>query len=361
LKKAAIITAFEPSQFRGGIETYTTQLVDLLRSRGVKTDIYHTGMIGEDHGFHNDYLGKLYLTGKKVISSGEAYDMVIANAFYGLGFFPPKTKTFNIFHLTHAGFAEEIKEIVPRRQYLEWKFLWGEFCESVSGFNRTKIAVSESVREELRRFYGFFDVSLIPNFVDTDVFVRCDRVSSRKKWGIPDEAFVGLYVGRWDILKRCDITERVVREKPDVYWLVVLGTGSDETAVPRSENVKVIGQVEHKSMNTIYSAADFMLFPSSYEGFGYVIIEAMACELPVITSNVGIAKTLYKDEPFLDLLLPDFTVGSRGIVLSAIEKMEYLRSHRGRAEIMAAEGRRIIEQEFGKEEWKKRMLRVLEL
>src|SRR4030066_742640 len=187
--------------------------------------------------------------------------MVIANAFYGLGYFPPIVKTFNIYHLTHMGFAEEIKYTVPRNQYFEWKYLWGDFCEAVCGFNRIKIAVSESVKDELSRFYGFNDVSVLPNAVDTNIFMKSDRVLSRRKWAIPESAYVGLYVGRWDILKGCDILEGVIRRKPDVYWVLVLGTGSDRKAVPQMDNVKIIEQLEHGRMSELYSAADFMLFP----------------------------------------------------------------------------------------------------
>lgn len=149
-KKAAIITAFDPFAFKGGIETYTAQLVDLLKSHNVESDIYHIGLVNKDHGFHNDYLGKLYLTGKEVLEDDKDYDFIIANAFYGLSYFPPRVKTYNIFHLTHMGFAEKIKDVVPPYQYLEWNLLWGELSESVSGYDRIKIAVSESVKDELK-------------------------------------------------------------------------------------------------------------------------------------------------------------------------------------------------------------------
>jgi glycosyltransferase involved in cell wall biosynthesis len=359
LKKAAIITAFDPFEFKGGIETYTLQLRDLLEDRDVRTDIYHTGMVREDHGLHNDYLGRLYVTGRKVLENREDYDLVIANAFYGLGFFPPGERTFNIFHLTHMGFAEQIKEIVPKDQYLEWKVLWGGLCESVSGFHRVRIAVSESVRDELSTYYGFDEVTVIRNCVDTDAFVRADKIGARRRWGIPEHAFVGLYVGRWDILKRCDILEEVMRATPDVYWLVALGTGSERNAVGQMRHGKIIEQVEHRYMNTVYSAADFMLFPSSYEGYGYAVTEAMACELPVIASNVGIVKTIYKAEPFQRLLLPDFSAGLKNIVVSALENIECVRSRRDWISKVEKEGRRLMEREFGTEEWKTRMLGVL--
>ncbi len=356
--KSAIITAFNPFKFRGGIETYTVMLADLLISHDVQSDIYHIGDDGT-RGFHNDYLGKLYQTGKRFLELEKDYDMVIANGFYGLGYFPPGINTFNIFHSTHKGFADEIKDVVPLCQYLEWKFLWGELGESVSGFNRTKIAVSECVRDELKRYYSFDDVMVVTNGIDTERFIKADKVLSRKKWDIPQDAFVGLYVGRWDILKGCDLLEGVIMKMPDVYWVMVLGTGSEKDAVPQLVNVSVIEQVEHENMNEIFSAADFMLFPSRYEGFGYAIIEAMACELPVVTTNMGIAKTIYKDKPFNELLLPEFSTGLENVVRLALKKIEFLRSDNDMKEYLVKKGRELVEKEYDIGQWKKQIARIL--
>lgn len=361
IAKAAIITAFDPFTFKGGIETYTIQLVDLLENHHVNTSIYHTGLVNKKHDFHNDYLGRLYLTGRMLLENDKDYDLVIANAFYGLGYFPPRVKTFNIFHLTHMGFAEKIKDVVPPSQYLEWKFLWGELSESVSSYDRIKIAVSESVKDELSKYYGFSDAKVVPHGIDTNIFVKSDKVICRRKWGIPEERRVGLYVGRWDILKGCDILEEIIYMKPDLYWIVILGTGSDKDAVPVRENVKVIEQIEHEKMNEIYSAADFMLFLSRYEGFGYVIVEAMACELPVITTNVGIAKTILKKEPFDVFLLPDASYGKEELIHSCMQKIDFLKNNRGLITEVSREGRRIIEEDYSLSSWKNTMSGALGL
>ncbi|SPQ00139.1 putative Glycosyl transferase group 1 [Candidatus Sulfobium mesophilum] len=357
--RAAIITAFNPYTFQGGIETYSSQLEGLLRGQNVACDFYYIGEQEEGHGFHNDYLGRLYRLGRKVFERDRDYDFIIANAFYGLGYFPPRVRTFNIFHLTHMGFAEEIRDVVPAPQYLEWKFLWGKLSESVSGFERSKIAVSESVRDELNTYYGFEDVKVVPSGIDTRIFAKADKLLSRKRYAIPEDAFVGLYVGRWNILKGCDVLEEVMAGSPDVFWLLALGTGSDKA--PVGERVRVIEQIPHEGMKDLYSAADFMIFLSRYEGFGYVIIEAMACGLPVIVTNVGIAKTVYKDEPFREFLLPPFSAGRSCVVSSAMDRIAQVRSGEDIVHAMTREGRTLIEKEFGIERWKKQMVAIFGL
>ncbi|KJR40966.1 group 1 glycosyl transferase [Candidatus Magnetoovum chiemensis] len=52
-----------------------------------------------------------------------------------------------------------------------------------------------------------------------------------------------------------------------------------------SDNVRFIGYIDDEDMAGIYSLADVFVFPSFYEGFGFPVLEAMACGTPVITSN----------------------------------------------------------------------------
>ena len=361
MKKAAIITAFDPSAFKGGIESYTSRLVGLLKERDVHSDVYHAGVARADHGFHNDYLGRLYLTGRKVFESAARYDLVIANSFYGLGYYPPKARAYTIFHATHKGFAERIKDVVPRSQYLEWRLLWGEFAETVSGFGRTKIAVSDSVKDELAEQYGFPDAVVVPNGVDIEMFSKRDKASARRKLGIPGDSFVGLYAGRWDLLKGCDILERIIEEARDIGWIVALGTGSSRNEVPAGKGVYCLEQVAHENMSEVYSAADFLLFPSRYEGFGYVIVEAMACGLPVVTTAVGVAKTIGRGGPFGELLLPAPSGDGGEVVTAALKKIERLRTDEGWREGVAGAGRRLIEESFGIARWEEKMAKVLEL
>lgn len=359
--KVAIITAFDPFVFKGGIETYTIQLLGLLREHRIACDVYHTGMVCENHSFYNDYLGRLYSMGKKVLEKDREYDFIIANSFYGLGYFPPKIKTYNIYHLTHKGFAESIKGVIPEPQYLEWKLLWGHFSESISGFNRIKIAVSESVRDELKKYYGFGDVGVVANGIDTGTFLKLDKSQSRRKWGIPENSFVGLCVGRLNTMKGCNFLVEVMSLTPDVYWVVVLGTGAERNSIPVRKNVRIIEQIPYEKMPELYSAADFMLFLSLYEGFGYVIIEAMACELPVITTNVGIAKTIYKNDPFKTLLLPSPSDGVDNVIQSSLTKINYLMSDKRLCENIGEAGRKLIEKEYSIDIWKDKMSEILGL
>lgn len=360
-RKIAIITAFDPYAFKGGIETYTVQLINFLKSRDVSVDVFHTGMVKEDSPFHNEFIGKLYLLGREMFNHDLKYDLIIANSFYGFGYFPPRAKTLNIFHSTHAAFAEHLKDTIPDTVYLEWRLLCGEFCETASGFGRLNIAVSESVRDELSEYYNFRGIEVIPHGIDTSLFRRLDRKETRRQFGIPEKSFVGLYVGRLDETKGASVLNKVMTADPETFWVFVLGTGSDRNIVPSMGNILVLEEMEREKLVQVYSASDFMLFPSRYEAFGYVIIEAMACELPVITTNVGVAKSIYKCRPFQELLLPDFSEGPDVLAASALDKIRLLRSDESRRCSIGVESRITIEKHYTIEIWKNKMDAVMQL
>jgi glycosyltransferase involved in cell wall biosynthesis len=54
-----------------------------------------------------------------------------------------------------------------------------------------------------------------------------------------------------------------------------------------SSRVHVLGYVDRADMAALYSRAELLAFPSLYEGFGFPILEAMACGAPVLTSSVS--------------------------------------------------------------------------
>jgi glycosyltransferase involved in cell wall biosynthesis len=78
---------------------------------------------------------------------------------------------------------------------------------------------------------------------------------------------------------------------PFVFWKV----GSDFTAEQKAliqelqlqEVVRYLGKPDRGALIEFYNAADLLIAPSLFEGFGMTLLEAMACGTPVITSNVS--------------------------------------------------------------------------
>lgn len=114
----------------------------------------------------------------------------------------------------------------------------------------------------------------------------------------------------------------------------------------------VLTTFKQEKMPELYNVADFVLFPSRYESFGYVIVEAMSYGVPVITGEVSVAKTIYQSEPFRRLLLPDFNQPKDIIINSCIEKLELLREDEKFRTMVSSEGRELVEKSFNIHRWR---------
>jgi glycosyltransferase involved in cell wall biosynthesis len=135
-------------------------------------------------------------------------------------------------------------------------------------------------------------VDLLPNAVDSDVFV------ARQNDHGPDDAVRILFVGRLDKQKRPDlfirVISRVVRQLPDRrVKAVIVGDGRMKTEVKdlianvglTAEQIEIAGARDN--MSAFYQNADLLLLTSDWEGTPNVLLEAMACGVPVVSTRVG--------------------------------------------------------------------------
>ena len=123
------------------------------------------------------------------------------------------------------------------------------------------------------------------------------RAELRKKYGIPDEAFVYGYVGRVNadkgINELIEAFKTVLAEKKDAY-LVLVGMLDDANPIKEEnlefaksqENIVLTGNVPPSEVYYHMAMFDVLTHPTYREGFGKVLQEAMGVGLPIITTNV---------------------------------------------------------------------------
>jgi len=155
-------------------------------------------------------------------------------------------------------------------------------------------AVSRFLKEKTLTNYGISkDIRVIPNFVDTEKYRRIDA-SEICQHIAPENQRILIHISNFRAVKRVPDAIRVfaeVRKKIPAHLLLV-GDGPDRSAceilvreLELQEYVRFLGK--QTELVPLLSASDLMLMPSQSESFGLSALEAMACEVPVISSSVG--------------------------------------------------------------------------
>ena len=367
MTRAAIISAFDPERYKGGIETFILNLKTLLSEKDIDVDLHFTPPEPAKltipfpvkclSKVAPDLLMKCFMTGRAFSKIEKNYDLVISNNFYGLGYFSPQVRSVNIYHSTHAGYADALKGKIPDDEYRSMKYFFGHIGDRLSGRGKLKIAVSKAVNNELQKYYKFVNVHIVHHGVDTFFFKKMgNRSLLRRKWNIDSNALTGIFVSRWEKGKGTDIIEEVVKLHPDITWLFVIG--NSECPLSDNNRVRVIQDADKETMRELYSSSDFMLFPSYYEGFGFAVVEAMSCGLPVICTETGVAIELLKSNELRKLILP---LTDKADMVNRIGNLiRMLKDATERSKIEAA-GREIIERDFTIEIWKAGMSAALGL
>ncbi len=157
------------------------------------------------------------------------------------------------------------------------------------------ICISNMVRQEIRERFALSDdkLHLIYNGIDTNAFspdVKSHRGTIRAQLGIAQSAPVFLFVGSGFARKGLDVLLHALARLPERAVLLVVGKDKQLSRYRRAckrlniaERVHFVGRQE--DVKPYYGAADVLVHPSLYEPFGNVVLEALACALPVIVSN----------------------------------------------------------------------------
>lgn len=151
---------------------------------------------------------------------------------------------------------------------------------------------TEEDKERVREFDVSTDIKVVANGIDQTRFT-CDGPESEQ---IETEGPVVLFVGRLVRGKRpmdaIAAIEQVVSSVPDVH-LYIVGEGPLHESLNErirqrglSSYVSLLEQVPYEEMPGMYRAADILVLPSQSEGVPRTILESLAVETPVVTSNL---------------------------------------------------------------------------
>jgi D-inositol-3-phosphate glycosyltransferase len=180
------------------------------------------------------------------------------------------------------------------------------------------VAATEIDRSHMLEAYAASarKIVVVPGGVNLEMFAPGDRQAARRSLGLGPEPTL-LFVGRIQRLKGIDILIRAaadLREEIGPLRVLIVGGTGDEGGRQVSEEaremarlraevdefhlgsvVQFLGGVEQPRLAEYYRAADVTVMPSTYESFGLVAVESMACGTPVVASRVGGLATIVRD------------------------------------------------------------------
>jgi len=155
-------------------------------------------------------------------------------------------------------------------------------------------AVSESLKQDT---YNNFDIDksieVIPNFIDLEAFQKHDK-SHFKKAIAPNGEPIIVHTSNFRKVKRVEdvvlVFEKIVSQMP--AKLLLIGDGPERKKAEKlcrklenCESIRFLGKQD--AVGELLAVADLFMLPSESESFGLAALEAMACEVPVISSNAG--------------------------------------------------------------------------
>jgi len=163
-----------------------------------------------------------------------------------------------------------------------------------------------SVSDSLRRLAielgaAVEKTEVVGNGIDTERFQPVARAAARARFGLPDSAkvliSVGALVERKGMHRVIEVLPALLKHHPDLHYLIVGGAspeGDNRTELTAqvarlglANHVHFLGALPPDELKWPLSASDVFVLATRNEGWANVFLEAMACGLPVVTTDVG--------------------------------------------------------------------------
>ena len=181
---------------------------------------------------------------------------------------------------------------------------------TMAGSDRVIAATETDRRQIIRHYRELAPISVIPGGVDLEQFHPRPRLEARAELSMDPSDKVLLFVGRIQRLKGPEVLLRAFAHLGDLNARVVIvggqpSGGHEAREINRlqqlsrrlgiAERVQFGGAVPHERLPLYYAAADVTVMPSSYESFGLVAVESLACGTPVVATRVGGLASIVRD------------------------------------------------------------------
>src|SRR5271166_2640656 len=208
-----------------------------------------------------------------------------------------RKRTVVLWHM-HSAFNRSVR---PRSK--AYGAVFGRIVDAI-------LCVSPAIYEEvLARRFPRGKLRQLPNAIDLVRFGPIsakERAAARRELGISPSALVALHFG-WDWHRKggdllLAAAELMVSD-PGVVFITLVSEGADRGQVQGHPNVEAVHP--YANVAALYAAADVFLSCSTAEGMPFALLEALARGLPVVATDLPIARTLLAQLPGARVVEPD--------------------------------------------------------
>ncbi|MCJ7634054.1 glycosyltransferase [Candidatus Bathyarchaeota archaeon] len=367
-----VISTFYPAMCFGGPQRGAYEISRALAERGHEVEVYTTNAYDALRNFRLKQMQRVY-EGFRVTYFPNF--LRFGKVYFSPGMIFALRKELPKFDIVHIHFGRQPHDVAiahyarrygvpyvlqahgspPKRFPTGLKFIYDElFTDILLGHSSQVIALSKSESQHYRLLGIPRDkISIIPNAIDVaDYDDLPSRGRFKSRYGIDEDKRIMLFLGRINWIKGLDIlmnayARLVSRTDLDNILLVIAGPDDGYLETTKSlirelgleNSVIMTGPVYDRRKLEAYVDSEFLVLPSIYEAFATTVLEAYACNKPVIASDVESMSNivlhmktglLYKNQSSEDLA----------------KAIAYMFSHREEAMIMGANAHNFLLNNF---------------
>ena len=293
----------------GGIEVLALNLLEKLRGRH---DIHIVALEGTqaDSLAHwpvlQDYKDRLHFLNK---TSGLSFHTLLKLLTLFVRFRPQTIHTHHIGPMIYGGLAARLCGIcnLIHTEHDGWHLKANGKLQArvMKWLNPSMVAVAEHVGERVAAECNAPMPRIVYNGIDTHKFSEGDKITARLDQGLPREARIIGCAGRMEKVKGHRILIETLPYLPQDVHIAFAGDGSlKEDLIAHAhqlniaDRVHILGRID--DMCSFYRGLDVFCLPSLNEGFPLSPLEAQACGIPAVLSDVGgCSEALCRDTGFL--------------------------------------------------------------